>query len=93
MNVLPQAFWKEYKMPRAYITKQQQLNNRLVSLIYGTMKVKHVTQTSMADKLGISQQAYGKKLKNAQFTFADLTTIFRELDMPDEDILSVMRER
>lgn len=80
-------------MPRVYITKQQQLNNRLVAMIYGTMKVQHVTQRQMADKLGISQQAYAKKLKNSQFTFADLVTIFEVLDMPDEEILSVMRER
>ena len=80
-------------MPRVYITKQEQMNNRLVSLIYGTMKVKGVTQTQMASKLMISQQAFGKKLKRCQFTFADLTTIFEALDMPDEDILSVMRER
>lgn len=80
-------------MPKVYITKQQQMNNRLVSLIYGTMKVQHVTQRQMADKLGISQQAYAKKLKNSQFTFVDLVTIFEELDMQDEEILSVMREK
>lgn len=80
-------------MPRVYITKQQKLNNRLVMLIYGTMKIKRVTQTQMAKQLGISQQAFAKKLKNCQFTFADITTIFEVLDTPDEDILSVMRER
>lgn len=80
-------------MPKVYLTKQDKLNNRLVSLVYGTMKVKGFTQTQMADKLMISQQAFGKKLKRCQFSFADLTTIFETLDMPDEDILSVMRER
>lgn len=80
-------------MPKVYITKQDQLNNRLVTLIYGTMKVKKVTQTQMADKLDISQQAFGKKLKNKQFTFSDLVTIFTELEISDADILSVMRER
>ena len=80
-------------MPKVYITKQDQLNNRLVTLIYGTMKVKKLTQTQMADKLDISQQAFGKKLKNKQFTFSDLVTIFTELEISDADILSVMRER
>jgi hypothetical protein len=47
----------------------------------------------MANELGISQQAFGKKLKNSQFTFADLVTIFGVLDMPDEDIVRVMKER
>lgn len=80
-------------MPRVFITKQDQLNNRLVSLIYGTMKVQRITQRQMAKELGISQQAFAKKLKNCQFTFADITTVFRVLDTPDEDIIKVMKAR
>ena len=80
-------------MPRVYITKQDQLNNRLVSMIYGTMKIKRITQRQMAGNLGISQQAFAKKLKNAQFTFSDLTTIFDALETPDDEILRVMKAR
>lgn len=80
-------------MPKTYITKQQKLNDRLVSLIYGTMKVRHITQTKMADVLDISQQAFGKKLKRAQFTYSDLVSVFEALGFTDEEILSVMRER
>ena len=80
-------------MPKVYITKQAKLNNKLVALIYGTMKVMHVTQTQMADKLDISQPAFGQKLKKCQFTYSDLVTIFEVLNIPDEDILSVLRER
>ena len=78
-------------MPKIYLTKQDKLNSKLVSLIYGTMKVKKVTQRVMAERLGISQPAFAKKLKNCQFAFADLTTIFETLDMQDEEILSVMK--
>ena len=78
-------------MPRVYLTKQDKLNNKLVSLIYGNMKVKKIPQRVMADRLGISQPAFAKKLKNCQFVFTDLTTIFDTLDMQDEEILSVMR--
>ena len=80
-------------MPKVYITRQQKLNERLVSLIYGTMKVKHITQAQMAEKLGITQQSFARKLKFAQFTYSDLFTIFEVLELPDEVILSVMRER
>ena len=80
-------------MPRVYITKQQQMNNRLVALIYGTMKVLHKTQTQMANVLGISQQAFAKKLKNKQFTYSDLVTIFEELELSDEEIIGVMKAR
>ena len=78
-------------MPKVYLTRQDQLNERLVALIYGTMKVKGFTQRYMADRLGISQPAFAKKLKRKQFTHADLTIIFEVLDMQDEQILSVMR--
>jgi len=78
-------------MPKSYITKQEQMNNQLVSMIYGTMKVKRMTQSQMAEKLAITQQSFGKKLKKAQFTYSDLTTIFETLDIPDEDIVKVMK--
>ena len=78
-------------MPKVYLTKQDQLNNKLVTLIYGTMKVKKITQRAMADKLGISQPAFAKKLKNCQFTYVELPTIFEMLDMQDAEILSVMK--
>lgn len=78
-------------MPKCYISKQQKLNNRLITLIYGKMKVKRFTQRYMAERLGISQPAFARKLKNCQFTYADLTTIFETLDMQDEEILSVTK--
>ena len=80
-------------MPKVYLTKQDKLNNELVTLIYGSMKVQHISQKQMADKLFISQPAFGKKLKRKQFTFSDLVVIFDELGFTDEQILSVMRER
>lgn len=81
-------------MPKVYITKQEQFNNKLVSLIYGTMKVRRVTQSQMGTELGMSQQAFGKKLRGqSPFTFWELHTIFEKLEVPDEEILSVMRER
>lgn len=80
-------------MPRVYLTKQDEMSNRLVAMIYGTMKVNHISQKKMADVLEISQQAFGKKLKNRQFTYWDLVRIFKELGFEDEQILSLMRER
>lgn len=80
-------------MPKVYLTREQQLNNELVALIYGTMKVKHVTQKQIADRLYISQPAFNRKLKRKKLTFEDLVVIFEMLDLTDEQILSVMRER
>lgn len=78
-------------MPKVYLTKQDKLNNDLVALIYGTMKVKHVTQKQIADRLLISQPAFCGKLKRKKLTFEDLVTVFEMLGFTDEQILSVMR--
>ena len=80
-------------MPKVYLTKTDKLNNDLVALIYGTMKVKHVTQKQIADRLYISQPAFYGKLKRKKLTFEDLVVIFEMLELTDEQILSVMRER
>ena len=80
-------------MPRVYLTKQDELNTKLATLIYGTMKVKHITQAQMASVLEISQQAFSKKLKKAKFTFWELVIIFKELELQDDVIISVMRGR
>ena len=79
-------------MPKVYLTKQDKLNNRLTVLIYGRMKVKCITQTQMGEALGISQQAFSKKLKKSQFTFQELVIIFEMLELQDDEILSVLRE-
>lgn len=80
-------------MPKVYLTKQDEMSEKLVALIYGRMKVRNVTQKKMADRMGISQQAYGKKLKNRQFTYWDLVIIFDELDIDDQQMIQVMRGR
>lgn len=80
-------------MPKVYLSRHEQFNNKLVSLIYGTMKVKHISQAKIAERLDISQQAFGKKLKKAQFTYWDLFLIFETLEFEDEQILSLLRER
>lgn len=80
-------------MPKVYLSRQDKLNNDLVALIYGTMKLKKVTQKQIADRLYISQPAFNRKLKRKKLTFEDLVTIFEMLEFTDEQILSVMRER
>lgn len=78
-------------MPRIHLTKQDQLNDRLLTMILGTMRLKRISQESIAQTLGITRQAFGKKLKSKHFTFSDLVTIFTELEFTDEQIISVMK--
>ena len=80
-------------MPKVYLTKQDEMTEKLVALIYGTMKVRKVTQARMAERLNISQPAFSKKMRHKQFTFWDLVNIFDELDLEDQQLIQVMRGR
>lgn len=77
-------------MPRTFLTKQQKLNNELVAYIFGEMKVRRITQQSIADVLGITQPAFSYKLKRGIFSYQDLTEIFGILQPDGEKLQKLM---
>ena len=74
-------------MPRTYLTENDRLTERFTSWVYGQMKVKKISQKTMAAEMEISQPALAKKLKNRSFTFKDFLVIVRVLK-PDIEELS-----
>ena len=75
-------------MPRSYITTEARQRAHFSAWLYGCMKTTHTTQEQLAKRLGYSQQALNRKLKNQHFSYSDLVVIFdvfppdrRELDM------------
>lgn len=77
-------------MPKAYLTKQEKLNNDLSAWIYGQAKVRQVTQKQMADAIGIKQPSLNYKLKHGNFTFQDLTAVFGILKPDGEELMRLM---
>lgn len=62
-------------MPKVFIDENDKLCDRLAVWVYGQMRVRRITQQQMADELGITQQAFGKKLRRRQFSYRDFLTI------------------
>ena len=77
-------------MPRAYITKQEKLNNELSAWIYGQAKVRRVTQKQLADAIGIKQPSLNYKLRHGSFSFQDLTVVFEILEPDGETLMKLM---
>ena len=46
-----------------------------------------VKQKDMGELLGITQQAFGAKLRKCQFSYMELLEVFRKLGFSDEEIL------
>lgn len=62
-------------MPKVFLNENDKLCDRFVAWIYGQMGVHRLTQQQMGDVLGITQQAFGKKLRRRQFSYRDFLAI------------------
>lgn len=76
-------------MPRTYITQEQRQQAKLSAWIYGQMKVRHITQTELANKMGITQQGLSKKLRQHTFSYSDVL-LFVKVFEPDQKELSML---
>ena len=55
------------------------------------MNVLGKSQADMGNLLGISQPAFGKRLKESNFDYSQIITIFKELQATDEEIVKFMK--
>lgn len=78
-------------MPRIKALKTEYMANDLGAYIKGVMWRQQVKEQDMADALGITQQAMSYKIRQNSFTYKDLLIIFRELQVPDEEIVRLLR--
>lgn len=78
-------------MPRVVINKKKYLKTDLREWMLGRMQILGKNQEHMGAALGISQQAFGTRLRNANFTNEQLYIIFAELEATDDNILRLMR--
>lgn len=89
-------------MPRVYLSqaerdkarekaRDERRRQKLDEMIRGKMQVKGITQADLGEKLEITQQAVGKKIRVRTYKYTDLMVIFRVLEFTDEEILEVMR--
>lgn len=79
-------------MPRVLLDRKAVAKKDLCAAIVGKMKAeKKMTQKDLGKKLGITQQACGKKIKRCQFTLDDLMTVFAVLEFRDDEILYYMK--
>ena len=52
-----------------------------------------LTQADVASELGITQPAVSYKIKHNLFTYEDLLKLFKLLELPDDEIVELMKVR
>lgn len=78
-------------MPRVALNKKKYLQTDLISWMKGQMYTLKKNQAYMGDKLNITQQAFGKRLRKGEFNNVQLYIIFKELEATDDKILQLMK--
>lgn len=63
-------------MAKSYITIEARQRAHFSAWLFGQMKVCHVTQEELSKRLGISQSALSKKIREQRFNLNDLIVIF-----------------
>lgn len=59
--------------------------------IKGKRNSEDVTQEMFGEKIGISQQAAGRKMLTSRYTYTDLLILFKTVNATDEEILKMMK--
>jgi predicted transcriptional regulator len=82
---------KGKSMPRVHINKKKYMISDFRVWVIGKMNVLGKSQADMGNLLGISQPAFGKRLRTSNFDYSQIITIFKELQATDEEIVKFMK--
>lgn len=77
-------------MPKVYLSEKDRLCARLARWVYGEMKVQRISQRKIAERMGISQPALCRKLRDASFDYADFVFFVKEFQPSNKDLLNII---
>jgi len=77
-------------MPKVYLNERDRLCSKLARYVYGEMRIRRITQTEMAEKMNISQQALSHKLRTESFGFSDFLFFVKEFEPSQKELLDLV---
>lgn len=77
-------------MPKVFLSEWDRACVRLSRWAYGEMRVRKISQETLADRRGISRQALGRKLKESSFDFKDFVFLVKEFEPDDKELRQII---
>ena len=77
-------------MPRVYLSEKERISARLARWIYGEMKIRRISQQSLAEKMGITQQTLSYKLREKKFSYTDFVFFVKEFEPTQTELLELI---
>lgn len=78
-------------MPKVFLSKSDKQNERLTGWVYGRLTREGLTQTKLAEMMGLSQQLLSYKLKTRSFTFGEFVSLIDVLNPDAEEIVWLVK--
>lgn len=78
-------------MPRVAIKKKDYMIADFTKWVVGEMHTRGLRQEDMGQLLGISQQAFAKRVKTKRFNVGEAMVLFHEFDTPVEKIGQLLK--
>lgn len=79
-------------MPRVYLSEKERLCARLTRWVYGEMRIRRISQATLAEKMGISHQALSQKLKRKSFSYTDFCFFVKEFEPTQKELLELVTD-
>ena len=77
-------------MPKVYLTEKDRLCARLSRWVYGEMKVRRISQRTLAKRMNISHQALSVKLRKQSFDYTDFVFFVKEFQPSDNELKQII---
>lgn len=92
---MPAAQWTDERRRSAAERRRQKEDERrretFDGLLAARMEKQDMNRRKLGERLGVTGQAMGYKIKNRSYSYEELATIFRVLEYSDEEIIWAMR--
>ncbi len=70
---------------------RKKTRKRISEFIIGRMRLKKITQGQLGEALGMTQQAFGQRLKTGLFEADELPVLWEILGVEDDEILRILK--
>ena len=77
-------------MAKVYLTEKDRMCSRLSKWVYGEMRIRRISQRTLAEKMGISHQALSQKLKKHSFNYSDFLFFVKEFEPTQKELLELV---
>lgn len=80
-------------MPRVTLYQDKYIDSDAVSFVEGKTRERKLTDTDLAQEIGITQSSYSNRKRKGKmnFNYLELVKIIKRLELTDEEIVKLMR--